>query len=188
MHLYNTPQDHVNNYTCTCVDKYVGRNCSTFDDNTSPQVDASSSISVIIIVIVIVLIAAIAAATAVIVFSVCVCLRKRKNRHVNITDNVAYHCSPQMMQIDETYAEISDPSITTSTNEAYGITHSPNDATTSQNETYDVIAHHSSGSGVRLSINEAYSSVKVPSQKGIKTCVNDAYIAVYDHELQLNEN
>ena len=83
LYMYYTPQDHVNNYTCTCVDKYVGRNCSTFDDHTSRS-GAHSLISVIIIVTVIVLIA-IAAATAVIVISVCVCLRKMKNRYM--------HCS-----------------------------------------------------------------------------------------------
>ena len=32
-------------------------------------------------------------AAAVTVISVSVCLRKRKNKHVNTTDNVAYHCS-----------------------------------------------------------------------------------------------
>ena len=154
---------------------------------SSPPLDASSSITVVVIVIVTVLTAA--AVAAVIVISVCVCLLwKRKNKHVNTTDNVAYHSSsgPEM-KISEVYAEINDPSISTSTNDAYGVTHRTNDVTTSQNEAYGVITHPSSGSGFRMNLNEAYSLVNVPSQTGIKTSVNDAYIAVYDHELQLNE-
>ena len=147
--------------------------------------DANSSISVVVIVTVTVL-TAIAAVVAIIVISVCVCLLwKRKNKHVNTTDNVAYHSSSGPdMKINEV---INDPSISTSTNDAYGITHRTNDVTTSQNEAYGVITHPSSGSGVRMNLNEAYSSVNVPSQTGIKTSVNDAYIAVYDHELKLNE-
>ena len=91
--MYYTPQDLINNYTCTCVDKYVGQNCSTFDDHTSIS-GASSLISVVIIVTVIVLIA-IAAATAVIVISVCVCLRKMKNRYT------AVHNENHDIQLDE---------------------------------------------------------------------------------------
>ena len=153
---------------------------------SSPPQYASSSITVVVIVTVTVLTAAV---VAVIVISVCVCLLwKRKNKHVNTTDNVAYHSSSGPdMKINEVYAEINDPSISTSTNDAYGITHRANDVTTSQNEAYGVITHPSSGSGFRMNLNEAYSLVNVPSQTGIKTSVNDAYIAVYDHELQLNE-
>ena len=161
--------------------------CASFAGE-HPQ-GANSSISVVVIVTVTVL-TAIAAVVAIIVISVCVCLLwKRKNKHVNTTDNVIYHNSsgPEMMKINEVYAEINDPSISTSTNDAYGITHRTNDVTTSQNEAYGVIAHPSSGSGVRMNLNEAYSLVNVPSQTGIKTSVNDAYIAVYDHELHLNE-
>ena len=67
---------------------------------------------------------------------VSVCLRKRKNKHVNITDNVAYHCSnssgQETMKLNEAYADLSGPSITTATNDAYGITGGASDVTTSQ--------------------------------------------------------
>ena len=102
-------------------------------------------------------------AAAVTVISVSVCLRKRKNKHVNTTDNVAYHCSggPETIKINEAYAEISDPSITTSTNDAYGITRGACDVTTSQNEAYAVTdgGCQSSGSGMRMKINEAYTNM-----------------------------
>ena len=130
-----------------------------------PQDASGSSITVVVIVTVTVL--TVAVVVAVIVISVCVyLLRKRKNKHCNTTDNITYHNSsgPDMMKINEVYTEISDPSITTSTNDAYGITHQTNDVLTSQNEAYGVIRLPSSGSGVRMNLNEAYSSVNVPSQ------------------------
>ena len=104
-------------------------------------------------------------AAAVTVISVSVCLRKRKNKHVNTTDNVAYHCSnssgQETMKLNETYAEISGPSITTSTNDAYGITGGARDVTTSQNEAYAVTdgACQSSGSGMKMKTNEAYADM-----------------------------
>ena len=102
-------------------------------------------------------------AAAVTVISVSVCLKKRKNNHVNTTDNVAYHCSsgPETIKINEAYAEISGPSITTSTNDAYGITPGASDVTTSQNEAYVVTdgACQSSGSGMRMKINDAYTNM-----------------------------
>ena len=59
-------------------------------------------------------------AAAVTVISVSVCLRKRMNKHVKTTDNVTYLYSSgqETMKINEVYAEISDPCINTSTNDA----------------------------------------------------------------------
>ena len=102
-------------------------------------------------------------AAAVTVISVSVCLRKRKNKHVNTTDNVTYLYSngPETMKISEGYAAISDPSINTSTNDAYGITRGACDVTASQNEAYAVTdgACQSSGSGMRMKTNEAYADM-----------------------------
>ena len=104
--------------------------------------------------------------------TVSVCLRKRKNKHVNTTDNVAYHCSggPETMKSNEAYAEISDPSIATSTNDAYGITRGTSDVTTSQNEAYVATdgACQSSGSGMRMKTNEAYADMS--------SAINEEYI------------
>ena len=66
-------------------------------------------------------------AAAVTVISVSVCLRKRKNKHVNTTDNVAYHDSSgqEMMQVNDAYASVDAVSPTnnnellTSVNDAY---------------------------------------------------------------------
>ena len=114
--------------------------------------------------------------------TVSVCLRKRKNKHVNTTDNVAYHCSsgPETIQISEDYAVISDPSITTSTNDAYGITRGACDVTTSQNEAYVVTdgACHSSGSGMRMKINEAYADMRSAMNEDAYTYVTQCTIAV----------
>ena len=102
-------------------------------------------------------------AAAVTVISVSVCLRKRKNKHVNTTDNVAYDCrsSQVTMKINEAYAKISDRSITTSTNDAYGITRGASDVTASHNEAYVATdgACQSSGSGMRMKSNEAYADM-----------------------------
>ena len=124
-------------------------------------------------------------AVTVVSVSVSVCLRKRKNKHVNTTDNVAYHCSSNqvMMNVNEIYTEISDLNIATSTNDACGIIHGASDITPSQNEDNAVngVAHQPSGSGVRMKINEAYSSVNVTAQTDkteLKTSVNVAYLAV----------
>ena len=102
-------------------------------------------------------------AATVTVISVSVCLRKRKNKQVNTTDKLAYHYSsgPETMKINDAYAEISDPSITTSTNDAYGITRGASDVTASQNEAYvatDGVCQ-SSGSGMRMKTNEAYADM-----------------------------
>ena len=119
-------------------------------------------------------------AAAVTVVSVSVCLRKRKNKHVNTTDNVAYHCSNssglETLKINEAYAELSGPSITTSTNDAYGITGGASDVTTSQNVAYAVTdgAFQSSGSGMRMKINKAYADMSSAMNE-------DAYTYVTQH-------
>ena len=110
--------------------------------------------------------------------TVSVYLKKRKNNLVNTTDNIAYHCSsgPETIKISEAYAAISDPSITTSTNDAYGITPGASDVTTSQNEAYVVTdgACLSSGSGMRMKSNEAYADMSSAMNE-------DAYTYVTQH-------
>ena len=128
---------------------------SSSSQSSSVAAGIGGGIAAVLLVVVLVV--------AVVVVSVC--LRKRKNKHVNTTDNVAYHCSTssgqETMKLNETYAELSDPSITTSTNDAYGITGGANDVTTSQNEAHVVTddACQSSGSGMRMKINEAYADM-----------------------------
>ena len=122
-------------------------------------------------------------AAAVTVISVSVCLRKRKNKHVNTTDNTAYLYSSGL---NEAYAEISDPSITTSTNDAYGITRGACDVTTSQNEAYAVTDGACQSSGMRMKINNAYNAhtstdevydypTSSTAGNDITTSFNDAY-------------
>ena len=69
-------------------------------------------------------------AAAVTVISVSVCLRKRKNKHVNTTDNVAYHCSssgPETMKIKkgslDAVSQINNAELLTSVNDAYLAVH-----------------------------------------------------------------
>ena len=129
----------------------------------SPSEDASSSSGgpfIIVAVVALVTAAAAAAAAVTVVISVSVCLWKRKNKRTNATGNVTCGNDQEMMKISEVYAEISDPSITTSTNDAYTISHRTDGVTTSQNAAYGVIADQSSGSGVRMnSMEPIYSSV-----------------------------
>ena len=112
---------------------------------------------------------------------VSVCLRKRMNKHVNTTDNVAYHYSNssdhETMKINEAYAELSGPSITTSTNDAHGITRGVNDVTTSQNEAYAVTdgVSQSSGSGMRMKTDEVYADMSTAMNE-------DAYTYAGAHE------
>ena len=123
-------------------------------------------------------------AAAVTVISASVCLRKRKNKHVNTTDNVAYHCSnsrdQETMKLKEAYAELSGPSITTSTNDAYGITGGASDVTTSQNEAYAVTdgACQSSGSGMKMKTNEAYTDMSSAMNEDAYTYVTQRTTAV----------
>ena len=123
-------------------------------------------------------------AAAVTVISVSVCLRKRKNKHVNTTDNIAYHCSnssgQEIMKLKEAYAELSGPSINTSTNDAYGITGGVSDVTTSQNEAYAVTdgADQSSGSGMRMKIIEAYADMSSAMNEDTYTYVTQRTTAI----------
>ena len=115
---------------------------------------------------------------------VSVCLRKRKNKHVNTTDNVAYHCSnssgQETMNLNEAYANLSGPSITTSTNDAYGITGGASDVTTSQKEAYAVTdgACQSSGSGMKMKTNEAYADMSSAVNEDAYTYVTQRTTAV----------
>ena len=115
---------------------------------------------------------------------VSVCLRKRKNKHVNITDNVAYHYSnssgQETMKLNEAAAELSGPSITTSTNDAYGIIGGASDVTTSQNEAYAVTdgACQSSGSGMKMKTNEAYADMRSAVNEDAYTYVTHRTTAV----------
>ena len=123
-------------------------------------------------------------AAAVTVISVSVCLRKRKNKHVNITDNVAYLYSnssgQETMKLNEAYAELSGPSINTSTNDAYGITGGASDVTTSQNEAHAVTdgVCQSSGSGMKMKTNEAYADMSSAMNEDAYTYVTHRTTAV----------
>ena len=123
-------------------------------------------------------------AATVTVISVSVCLRKRKNKHVNITDNVAYLYSnssgQETMKLNEAYAELSGPSITTATNDAYGITGGASDVTTSQNEAHAVTdgACQSSGSGMKMKTNEAYADMSSAVNEDAYTYVTHRTTAV----------
>ena len=121
-------------------------------------------------------------AAAVTVISVSVCLRKSKNKHVNTTDNIAYHCSnssaQETMKLKEAYVVLSGPSINTSTNDAYGITGGASDVTTSQNEAYAV----TDGAGqarMRMKINEAYTDMSSAMNEDAYTYVTHHTTAVF---------
>ena len=113
-----------------------------------------------------------------------VCLMKRKNNCVNTTDNVAYHYSSGRMIYNQDTMKSSDPNIITLANDAYGITHGADDVTTSQNAAYYAVtdvACQSSGSGMRLKINEAYADMSSAKNKDACpdvtqcTCANEVY-------------
>ena len=91
---------------------------TTGEESDALSVYISAGVSATVVVLV---------TTAVTVITVSVCLRKRKNKHVNTTDNVAYHdgSGEEMMQVNDTYASVDAISPTnnnellTSVNDAY---------------------------------------------------------------------
>ena len=126
-------------------------------------------------------------AAAVTVISVSVCLRKRKNKHVNTTENVAYHCSSgqETIKINEAYTEIiaNDPNYV---DETYSYATLPTTAVLTSNAAYNAVSCSGRNEEINLETNDAYDPVNVAENiayqtsdtADVITSVNEAYIAV----------
>ena len=126
-------------------------------------------------------------AAAVTVISVLVCLKKRKNKHVNTTDNVAYHHSSGQVTMESNKAyqyTTTDPATTavTSANIAYNVIRREGPHEYDSDLTVDTTPAYQAIADVQSTLQDeeyayAYESVPTTAETdmGITTTPNEAY-------------
>ena len=118
-------------------------------------------------------------AVAVIAISVSVCLRKtKKSKHVNTTDNVAYHCSsdPETMTINEAYTDIiaNDPNYVY-VDSTYSYATQPTTAVMTSNVAYNALSCSGRNDEIKLETNDAYDPVSVAENVAYQLYQEHAY-------------